>query len=137
MERGKGFPLSRPNIFILTLLLEGAAIAWMCGNQLGRRNLNEMMRLELMHQEYEALKKSVGAPESNSNAQKQSAENQHLVFKNDKASKTRQILADKHGVSSYVIESAVEFGRGLDAAEEVSPNTKLAAPSQVGLITNS
>ena len=100
---------------------EWAAIAWMCRKQCSRRNINELTFAKLIHEEYEATCRSIGAPTNNQNAKKQSDEH-HQIEKSQ--TPTRDAIAREHNMSPYAVQKAVEFGRGLDAAEEVSPGIK-------------
>lgn len=96
---------------------EWAAIAWMCGNQLGRRNVTPLVRANLIKQMYEARQKSHGGDRRSEDFS--SGENLHL---NEKPiNRTRYELAKELNTTEGEIRSAVEFGRGLDAAEEVLP----------------
>lgn len=96
-----------------------AAIVWMCRNQLGRRNIAPQQRDYLIAQEYEAQKNTVT---------NQGGMNQYTAKevggRNDHQPKTREIIADVHGISETAVRRAVEFGRGLDEAEKVSPGIK-------------
>ena len=49
----------------------------------------------------------------------------HQIAKGD----TRAAIAKSHNISQYEVQKAVEFGRGLDAAEKVSPGIKEAVLS--------
>ena len=94
------------------------AIRWMCRTQLGRRNLTEAQRDYLLQQEYEARKKSVT---------NESGVNQHtkeVGGQNDHQPKVREIMAKEHGITEMAVRRAVEFGRGLEAANEVVPGFK-------------
>lgn len=99
-----------------------AAIAWMCSNQLGRRNLTEQQRDYILKEEYDAQVKAVGAQVENKNAEKQSGQNDRIVSKTKNL--TRAKIAENHGISESAVKRAVEFGRGLDEAEKVSPGIK-------------
>lgn len=104
-----------------------AAIAWMCRNQLGRRNLTTQQRDYLLKEQYEAQSKTIGAQIGNDNAKKQSGENDQIVSKSNNP--TREAIAREHGLTEGAVRRAVEFGRGLDAADEVSPGIKEAVLS--------
>lgn len=99
-----------------------AAIAWICANQLHKHNMNEMQRLKLIQEEYEARKKTSGGQVGNANAKKQGGENDHLV--SDKTPKVRAELAKEHGINEGTVKTAVEVGRGIDKAEEAVPGFK-------------
>ena len=105
-----------------------AAIAWMCRNQLGRRNLTEQMKMKLIQEEHDAIAKSVGAPVGNKNNNKSQFGGKSQIDFGDR-NQTRRILADEYGISTHAVRAAVEFGRGLDAAEKASPGIKDAVLS--------
>lgn len=107
---------------------EWAAIAWMCRNQLGRRNINEATWMKLIQEEHDAMVKSEGAPVGNNRASKQLGENNQVVFRKDR-NQTREFIAKEHNTSPAKVRYAVEFGRGLEEAEKVSPGIKAAVLS--------
>lgn len=98
-----------------------AAIVWMCRNQLGRRNLTAVQRMQITAQQYEAQKKANGAPNANKNASKQLLRNEGVVLK---ARGTSEEIAKQNGVSYGYVERSVRFSRGLDEAEKASPGFK-------------
>lgn len=100
----------------------------MCRNQLGRRNLTEQMKMKLIQEEHDAIAKSVGAPVGNKNNNKSQFGEKSQIDFGDR-NQTRRILADEHGISTHAVRAAVEFGRGLDAAEKMSPGIKDAVLS--------
>ena len=102
-----------------------AAIVWMCRNQLGRRNITREQRDYLLSQEYEAQCKTVGGDGSNQYEKKEQLDENHQIAKGD----TRAAIAKSHNISQYEVQKVVEFGRGLDAAEKVSPGIKEAVLS--------
>lgn len=102
-----------------------ACIAWICANQLHKRNITEIQRMKLLQEEHDARKKSIGAPTGNQNAKKQSGEiHQINSAKNPKANQIRAELADEHRVTESEVRTAVEVGRGIDRAAEVDPEFK-------------
>jgi hypothetical protein len=111
----------------------------MCRNQLGRRNLSDEQRAYIIKEEYEAHAKSIGGNGSNQYVKVQSDENGqiakvagdengHIVLC-DSSSKTRREIANANNISPHKVQAAVEFGRGLDAAEKVAPGIKAAVLS--------
>ena len=107
---------------------EWSVIAWICRNQLGRRNISKVVYDKLLQEEYDAVQKSYGASDGfRGNQHKElSGGNLHLA---EETPKTRKLIADEHGITEGAVKSAVEFGRGLDAAEEVAPGIKDAVLS--------
>ena len=114
-----------------------AAIAWICANQLHKHNMNEMQRMKLLQEEYEARQHSEKF-KGNQHTVKSGGEeihhhqNENLIdgsaipfeYKTGKEPKTREILAKEHHVSPGTIQTAVEVGRGIDRAAEVDPEFK-------------
>lgn len=109
-----------------------AAIAWICANQLHKHNMNEMQKMKLIQEEYEARKKSWGGDRGNQYTVA-SEEIVHLandepetIFKGSpgKEQKLRPTIAKEHGISEGIVQTAVEVGRGIDRAAEVDPEFK-------------
>ena len=109
----------------MDFLNKWAAIVWMCKNQLGRRNLTEAQRLCIIADQYEAQRKTSGGTGANQYTKKVQLDENHQIAKGD----TRAAIAKSHNISQYEVQKAVEFGRGLDAAEAVSPGIKEAVLS--------
>ena len=96
-----------------------AAIAWICKNQLGRRNLTPQQFKYLMGQQYKAEKTAYGGDRKSDTA-KSSYQNDNLILKE----KTCERIADENGVSSASVIRAERFAMGVDAAEEAVPGIK-------------
>ncbi len=95
------------------------AIAWICQNQLGRRNLSNVQKIALMGKRYKAEKQSHGSQKRFVNKSSPSGQNVHL----EKAENdiTAQKIADELNVCSKTVRRAEKFVDGMDAAEEVLP----------------
>ena len=119
-----------------------AAIVWMCRNQLGRRNITDEQKTILIGEAYKAQKMTHGGNTSREHddtgrftssrqngdlrkEKKEQLDENHQIAKGD----TRAAIAKSHNISQYEVQKAVEFGRGLDAAEKVSPGIKEAVLS--------
>lgn len=92
------------------------AIAWMCANQLGRRNIQDRITIKLLKgMMYEARKKSHGGSRGNQYTKAASDQNDHLAkkFKN-----TAQEVASELGTTEINIRRAGEFYNGMNAIEE-------------------
>ena len=96
-----------------------AAIAWICKNQLGRRNLTPQQFKYLMGQQYGAEKASHGG-DRKSDQQKSSGHFDHLIEKE----KTRQRITNENHVSESFVRRSECFAKGVDAAEEAVPGIK-------------
>ena len=95
-----------------------AAVAWICRNQRNRHNLNELQKAKLLQEEHDAIVKSRGGDYGNQYTTA-SGQNVQKAEKTD----TRKEIADEHGVTPGYVKHSVEFGRGLDAVDVVSPGT--------------
>lgn len=100
---------------------EEDVIIWICRNQRGRRNISKVVYDKLIQEEYEAMTRKTGGDHKSERFRNQSGENPHL---DDKTPKTRKIIAEENGITEQAVRSAVEFGRGLDAADAVVPGFK-------------
>ena len=101
---------------------ENAAVDWMLMNQLGRRNLNEMQITALRGQLYKTMKKAVGAPQGNKNAEKQCTQNGNI--ESDEPRRVSEQMANRLGIGKNTVIRAEQFLDGLDAAEAVVPGFK-------------
>lgn len=68
--------------------------------------------------QYEAQKKSAGAPIGNTNSSNQLGEGCPVVTNKDG---TAGRIAQEHGIGQRTVKSNEHFARGLDAADEVKP----------------
>lgn len=106
---------------------EWAAIAWMCRKQCSRRNINELTFAKLIQEEHDALMRTHGASDGfrgNQYLKVVSGENNHLPKDKTSSFQARKVVADIHGMKESEVRANVEFGRGLDAAEEAVPGFK-------------
>ena len=95
------------------------AIWWMCGNQLGRRNLNDYQWDNLLGRRYKSEKATHGAQErfrGYQNTDIPSGNSCHL-----EKVKTAEKIGKEFGVSPRSVRYAGNFVDGLDAAEEEVP----------------
>lgn len=103
------------------------AVAWICANQLHKRNLTEAQRAVLIKEEYEAKLKvqgRTGESDHGTDGRFTKSPKRGDLWYGKKPLKTRDRLAAEHNVSPRYIDDAVAFGRGLDRAEEVVPGFK-------------
>lgn len=94
------------------------ALAWICNNQLGRRNLTPIQKKTLVGDRYGAEKMAHGG-DRKSGAAKSTGQNGQLISDNDAV--TRRRIAEETGTSESYVKRADQFSRGVSAAEEVSP----------------
>ena len=94
------------------------ALAWICKNQLGRRNLSPERKKFLLGKEYESTKLAVGGQPGNCNKVNRCDQNDHI----DSEKRTCERIAVEHGVGSATVRRAEK--RGIDAAEEAVPGAQ-------------
>lgn len=98
-----------------------AAIAWICRNQLGRRNLTPENRKYLIGKQYEAEKASHGGDHGNGHG-----ENGQFNPKpqNEDLGRTSARIARENNTSHAFVERAERFAQGVDSAEEAVPGAR-------------
>ena len=99
-----------------------AAIAWICKNQLGRRNLTPQQFKYLIGLQYEAEKCS-----SNYNGNRFTSLNKSRCVQNEhtyKPERTAERIARENNLSGSYVRRAEHFAKGVDAAEKVAPGIK-------------
>ena len=116
-----------PEIYFSTMPLRFAnreeALAWICKNQLGRRNLSPEQKRYLLGKQYESEKK----------AEKIFHGNQYTLAKKSGGShddthhsgkKTCDRIAEENGVSRASVLRARHYTKGIDIADTLSPGIK-------------
>ena len=96
------------------------ALAWICKNQLGRRNLSPERKKFLLGKEYESTKLAVGGQPGNCNKVNRCDQNDHI----DSEKRTCERIAVEHGAGSATVRRAEKYSRGIDAAEEAVPGAQ-------------
>ena len=96
------------------------ALAWICKNQLGRRNLSPERKKFLLGKEYESTKLAVGAPLGSKHGIRKCGQNDHVFTE----SRTCQRIASEHGVGEKTVRRAEKYSQGIDAAEEAVPGAQ-------------
>ena len=104
-----------------------AAIAWICRNQLGRRNLDPEQKRYLVGKQYEAEKLSHGGSQFRNRNPKtgqftSNPQNEDLRVGKDTRTCTR--IAKENNLSRAYVERAEQFAKGVDVAEEVLPGIR-------------
>ena len=100
-----------------------AAIAWICRNQLGRRNLTPEQKKYLIGKQYEAEKSSYGANKGfrgNQYCEMVSSQNGNLP----KKEKTCERIARENGISKNTVIRAEQFSKAVDIADEAVPGIR-------------
>ena len=112
-----------PEIYFSTMPLpfesREEVLAWICKNQLGRRNLTPEQKYYLMGKQYEAEKAAHGGDRKSSDA-KSSSLNANLID----STKTCDRIAAENGVSKDTVIRASKYMRGVEIAEELMPGLK-------------
>ena len=91
-------------------------LAWICKNQLGRRNLTPEQKYYLMGKQYEAEKAAHGGDRKSSDAKSSSL--------NANSTKTCDRIAEENGVSKDIVIRASKYMKGVEIAEELMPGLK-------------
>ena len=99
-----------------------AAIAWICCNQLGRRNLTPQQKKYLIGQRYEAEKLAHGFRGNQYASAGQSAWAQNEP--KQKAERTRDRIARENNTNGIFVRRAESYAKGVDAADEIQPGIK-------------
>lgn len=98
-----------------------SAIAWICKNQLGRRNLTLEQKKYLIGKQYEAEKLTITNINGiNQHTNEVGGQNDHQP----KHEKTRERIAKEHNVSDSYVRRAEHFAKGVDIAEESIPGIR-------------
>ena len=101
------------------------AIAWICSNQLGRRNISEETRKYLIGKQYEAekiadkLKNRTGKNQYHTPIDE--ADESGTLLTEDPSRITAQIIASRNGVSSATVKRCAIFARAIDQLERKDP----------------
>lgn len=96
-----------------------AVIAWICKNQLGRRNLTPEQKKYLIGKQYEAEKLGRGGDRKSESA-KSKGQNVHLISDQ----RTSERIAQENGVNEKFVRRAEHFAKGVDIADEVDPGIR-------------
>ena len=109
-----------PEIYFSTMPLpfesREEVLAWICKNQLGRRNLTPEQKYYLMGKQYAAEKAAHGGDRKSADA-KSSSLNANLID----SSKTCDRIAEENRVSKDTVIRASRYMRGVEIAEELIP----------------
>lgn len=96
-------------------------ISWICKNQLGRRNLNELQRAALIGRRYDAEKLAHGGNSDRIRDEDGKFTSSGQIGRlRDSRDTTAKRLAEEMGVSPNTVKRDGLFVKGLNAAEEVT-----------------
>ena len=116
-----------PEIYFSTMPLRfenrEEAIAWICRNQLGRRNLSPEQKRYLLGKQYEAEKKAAKIFRGNQYTLAKKSGGAH-DDNHHSGKKTRDRIAEENGVSRASVLRASHYTRGIDIADNLFPGIK-------------
>ena len=108
---------------------ENEAVAWICRNQLGRRNLSSGQRKYLIGKQYAAEKLTLGGARNVKTEKPAAGEpdeeisnTQNGYLKNNE--RTCDRIARENHVGHNYVQRAEKYAQGVDSAEEVSPGIR-------------
>lgn len=96
-----------------------SVLAWICKNQLGRRNLTLAQRKYLIGKQYESEKASHGG-DRKSEEVKSSSQLGNLISQ----MKTSERIAKENGISKNSVLRAEAFSKAVDIADEIEPGIR-------------
>lgn len=99
-----------------------AAIAWICCNQLGRRNLTPQQKKYLIGQRYEAEKLTDSFHGNQHISMPQSGSSQ--IENYQKPERTCERIARENNINKSTVIRAECYAKGVDAADEIEPGIK-------------
>ena len=95
------------------------ALAWICKNQLGRRNLTFQQKKYLIGKQYESEKATHGGDRKSSEV-KSSSHVGNLIS----SEKTCERIANENGISRNSVLRAEAFSKAVDIADEIDPGIR-------------
>ena len=102
------------------------ASAWICKNQLGRRNLTPEQRIYLIGKQYASVKESRGGERPNSGANgpdgRFTAKCQNETLRLDESAGTK--IAQDNNIARSTVIRAEQYAKGVDAADEALPGIR-------------
>ena len=96
-----------------------SVLAWICKNQLGRRNLTLAQRKYLIGKQYESEKASHGG-DRKSEEVKSSSQLGNLISQ----MKTSERIAKENGISKNSVLRAEAFSKAVDIADDIEPGIR-------------
>ena len=116
-----------PEIYFSTMPLpfesREEVLAWICKNQLGRRNLSPEQKRYLLGKQYEAERKAAKIFRGNQYTLAKKSGGTH-DDNHHSGKKTCDRIAEENGVSRASVLRASHYTRGIDIADNLSPGIK-------------
>ena len=117
-----------PEIYFSTMPLRfenrEEAIAWICRNQLGRRNLTPGQKLFLIGKQYEAEKSAHGESRKELHDENGRFHRSCQTDNSGETMKTCERIAEENGVSTATVLRASKYMKGVEIADELMPGLK-------------
>lgn len=119
LQSHPGIPYSVRNLYLET---REEVLAWICKNQLGRRNLTPEQKKFLVGKQYDAEKQADGfhGNQHTLPAPSAGAQSEHQQM----AEKTCERIARENNVSASSVRRAALFAKGVDLAEDLCPGIR-------------
>lgn len=99
-------------------------IAWICKNQLGRRNLSPEQKKYLIGKQYEAEKAAHGGDHGKKRDELGRFHPSSQIGNLGENPKTCSKIAKENGISKNTVIRAEQFAKGIDVAEKVVPGIR-------------
>ena len=116
-----------PEIYFSTMPLRfenrEEAVAWICRNQLGRRNLSPEQKRYLLGKQYEAEKKAAKIFRGNQYTLAKKSGGDH-GDNHHSGKKTCERIAEENGVSKATVLRASKYMKGVEIAESLIPGMR-------------
>ena len=100
------------------------ALAWICKNQLGRRNLTFQQKKYLIGKRYESEKASYGGNRNLSHDENGRFTTGSQVGNLGSSQKTCERIANEYGISRNSVIRAETFSKAVDIADEIDPGIR-------------
>ena len=100
------------------------ALAWICKNQLGRRNLTPEQKLFLIGKQYEAERAEHGCTRDDVQRTNGQFSRSSQNGNSGESVKTCERIAKENGVSKNTVLRASKYMKGVEIAEELMPGLK-------------
>ena len=99
-------------------------LAWICKNQLGRRNLTPEQKLFLIGKQYEAEKSSHGESRKESHDENGRFYRSCQTDNSGETMKTCERIAEENGVSTATVLRASKYMKGVEIADALIPGMR-------------
>lgn len=94
-------------------------LAWICKNQLGRRNLTFHQKRYLIGKQYDSEKASHGGDRKSTEV-KSNGQKDQMIFDQTTAKR----IADENGIGEKTVRRAAQYSRAVDLADDLEPGIR-------------